>query len=82
MLSDIDWLLTQFKYTKVDQLELIATIDMARCDLEKEGIPVSLSTIKHLIATNEEWKAKLKKEHFDDFSIQRGIDESYKLFGE
>ncbi len=81
MLSDIDWLLTQFKYTKVDQLELIATIDMARCDLEKEGIPVSLSTIKHLIATNEEWKAKLKKDHFDDFSIQRGIDENYKLFG-
>lgn len=30
MLSDIDWLLTQFKFTKVDQLELIATIDMAR----------------------------------------------------
>lgn len=82
MLSDIDWLLTQFKYTKVDQLELIATIDMARCDLEKEGTPVSLSTIKHLIATNEEWKAKLKKDYFDDFSIQRGIDESYKLFGE
>lgn len=82
MLSDIDWLLTQFKYTKVDQLELIATIDMARCDLEKEGTPVSLSTIKHLIATNEEWKAKLKKDYFDDFSIQRGINESYKLFGE
>lgn len=82
MLSDINWLLTQFKYTKVDQLELIATIDMARCDLEKEEIPVSLSSIKHLIATNEEWKAKLKKDYFDDFSIQRGIDESYKLFGE
>ena len=82
MLSDIDWLLTQFKYTKVDQLELIATIDMARCDLEKEGISVSLPKIKHLIATNEEWKAKLKKDYFDDFSIQRGINESYKLFGE
>ena len=54
MLSDIDWLVSQFKYTKVDQLELIATIDMARCDLEKENIPVSLSTVKHLIATNEE----------------------------
>lgn len=82
MLSDIDWLLTQFKYTKVDQLELIATIDMARCDLEKEGISVSLSTIKHLIVTNKEWKEKLKKDYFDDFSILRGIDESYKLFGE
>ncbi len=82
MLSDINWLLTQFKYTKVDQLELIATIDMARCDLEKGGISVSLSTIKHLIATNEEWKTKLKKNYFDDFSIQRGIDNSYKLFGE
>ena len=82
MQFDIDWLISQFKYTKVDNLELIATIDMARCDLEKEGIPVSLSTIKHLIATNEEWKAKLKKDYFNDFSIQRGIEESYKLFGE
>lgn len=82
MQSDIEWLIAQFKYTKVDQLELFATIDMARCDLEKEGITVSLSKVKHLIATNKEWKAKLEKNYFDDLSIQRGIDESYKLFGE
>lgn len=82
MQSDIEWLIAQFKYTKVDQLELFATIDMARCDLEKEGITVSLSTVKHLIATNKEWKAKLEKNYFDDLSIQRGINESYKLFGE
>ena len=81
MQTGIDWLVTQFKYTKVDQLELIATIDMARCDLEKENIPVSLSTVKHLIATNEEWVKKLEKSYFDDFSIQNGINESYKLFG-
>ncbi|GHV35360.1 type I restriction-modification system, S subunit [Bacteroidia bacterium] len=81
MQSDIDWLFAQFKWTKVDELELIATVDMARCDLEKEGIAVSLSTIKNLIATNKEWKAKLKKSYFDDLSIQRGINESYKLFG-
>lgn len=82
MKSDIEWLIAQFKYTKVDQLELFATIDIARCDLEKEGITISLSTVKHLIATNKEWKAKLEKNYFDDLSIQRGIDESYKLFGE
>jgi len=81
MQADVAWL-TQFKYTKVDRLELIATIDMARCDLEKENIPVSLSTVKHLIATNEEWKKKLEKSYFDDFCIQNGINESYKLFGE
>jgi type I restriction enzyme S subunit len=79
---DIDWLFAQFKWTKVDELELIATVDMARCDLEKDGIPVSLSTIKNLIATNKEWKEKLKKSYFDDLSIQRGINESYRLFGE
>jgi len=41
--------------------------------LEKEGISFSLSTIKYLIATNEESKAKFKKDYFDGFSIQRGI---------
>jgi type I restriction enzyme S subunit len=80
MQRDIEWLSSQFKYVKVDQLEMIATVDMARCDLEEEGIPVTLSTIKNLIATNEEWKAKLEKSFFDDLSIQKGIDESYKLF--
>ena len=80
MYSDMEWLRTQFKYTKVDQLELIATVDMARCDLEKNGTTVSLSTIKNLIEENKEWKAKLKKSFFDDLSIQKGIDESYRLF--
>jgi type I restriction enzyme S subunit len=80
MQASIEWLSNRFKYVKVDQLELIATVDMARCDLEKEGIPVSLSTIKNLIATSKEWKTKLEKTFFDDLSIQQGIDESYRLF--
>jgi type I restriction enzyme S subunit len=53
---------------------------MARCDWEKEVIPVSLTTVKQLIATNKEWKEKLEKSCFNDISIQSGIDESYRLF--
>jgi type I restriction enzyme S subunit len=35
--TDIQWLLDNFHYTGVDDLELLATVDMAICDLEESG---------------------------------------------
>ena len=80
MQHDIDWLVSQFRYTTVNQLEVLATIDMARCDLEKENISISLHSIKNLIRSDKEWKDKLNKPYFNDLSIQNAINESLELF--
>lgn len=80
MEADFDWLLSQFKYTSVNDLELYATIDMAICDLQNEGIEISVDTVKNLIGSNKEWKAKLKKNYFSDADIARAIAMSKKLF--
>jgi type I restriction enzyme S subunit len=79
MQSDIQWIIDKFHYIKVDDLELLATVDMAVCDLNEAGIPVSVSSIKNLIATNKEWKAKLKKQTFSDIMIVKAISELEKL---
>lgn len=78
--ADIDWLVSQFQYTKVDELELLATVDMAICDLRSEGKEVSVSAIKDLIGSNKEWRDKLKKDYFKDTDIRRAIERCKKLF--
>ncbi|MED4954502.1 restriction endonuclease subunit S [Paenibacillus macerans] len=77
--SDIQWLAEKFRYTSVDDLELLATVDMAICDLEEAGIPVSVASIKHLIATNKEWQAKLQKKTFADSKIAKAISDLQTL---
>lgn len=78
--ADIQWVAEKLKFKKVDELELLATVDMAICDLTEAGTPVSVASIKHLIATNEEWKAKLKKQTFSDANIAHAIRELQTLF--
>lgn len=78
--ADIDWLVSQFQYTNVDELELLATVDMAMCDLSQEGKAVSVTSIKDLIRSNKEWRDKLKKIYFSDADIQRAIVRCRELF--
>lgn len=73
--ADIKWVADKLKFKSVDELELLATVDMAICDLTEAGTPVSVQSIKHLIATNAEWKEKLKKQTFSDANIARAIRE-------
>lgn len=80
MQTDIQWLRERLKFKSVDTLELWATVDMAICDLENMQMPISLSSIKHLIATNEEWKKKLEKPLFNDANIIKAINELRTLF--
>ena len=80
MQADIQWLRETLKFKSVDTLELWATVDMAICDLENMQMPISLSSIKHLIATNEEWKKKLEKPLFNDANIIKAISELRTLF--
>jgi type I restriction enzyme S subunit len=77
--ADIKWIADKLKFKKVDELELLATVDMAICDLTDAGTPVSVVSIKHLIATNAKWKAKLKKQTFSDINIARAIRELHIL---
>ena len=78
--TDIDWLVSQFQYTNVNDLELFATVDMAICDLRREGKEISVASIKDLIRSNKEWKDKLKKNYFRDSDIQRAIKKCQDLF--
>ncbi|WP_052082450.1 restriction endonuclease subunit S [Intestinimonas butyriciproducens] len=78
--TDIDWLVSQFQYTNVNDLELFATVDMAICDLKQEGKEISVASIKGLIRSNKEWRDKLKKAYFKDADIQRAIKKCQDLF--
>lgn len=79
--DDIKWLCEQFKYIKTDRLELLATIDMAMCDLDDAGITVTVDSIKELIKSHSEWKTKLSKSYFKDNDIAWAIRECRRLFG-
>lgn len=78
--ADVDWLVSQFQYTSVNELELLATVDMAICDLHREGKEISVASIKDLIRSNKEWRDKLKKAYFKDADIQRAIKHCQELF--
>ena len=78
--ADVDWLVSQFHYTSVNELELLATVDMAICDLRRGGKEISVASIKDLIRSNKEWRDKLKKAYFKDADIQRAIKYCQELF--
>lgn len=80
--ASIDWLTSNFQYTRVDDLELFATVDMAICDLRKLHKPISIQTIKEFIHSTKEWRDKLDKTYFSDLNIQRAINKCREFFGE
>lgn len=80
MQADLQWLKENFLHTSRNDLELFATVDMAMCDLDEVGISVSVESIKNLIASNKEWKAKLSKTYFSDRDIARAIKKCTELF--
>lgn len=80
--TSIDWLTSNFQYTRVDDLELFATVDMAICDLRKLHKPISVQTIKEFIHSTKEWRDKLDKTYFSDLNIQRAINKCREFFGE
>lgn len=77
--GDIEWVAKKLKFKTADDLELLATVDMAICDLTEAGTPVTVASIKNLISTNAEWKAKLKKQVFSDSNIAIAIKELHIL---
>lgn len=77
----ITWL-EQFHYTKNDELELLATVDMAITDLKTKQQIITVDTVKSIICSNKEWKPKLERATFSDKNIQKAIQWSRELFGD
>lgn len=76
----LDWVISEFRYRKNDELELLATVDFAVFDLMNAGQAVTSEAVKELIANNEEWAPKLKREIFSDGSIVRALEELREHF--
>lgn len=73
--------LEQFHYTKTEELELLATVDMAMEDLRHADNPVTLAAVRQIIASHPEWQAKLERPIFSDANIERAITKCHNLFG-
>lgn len=80
MQADLHWLKDNFLHASRNDLELFATVDMAICDLNEAGVPISVASIKDLIASSKEWKAKLSKTYFSHRDIARAIKKCTELF--
>lgn len=76
----LQWI-QQFKYTKRNQLELWATVDMAMQDLLKDNKVVSFQSVKQLMNDDKEWRPKLKRSTFSDENIKSAIIKVNQLFG-
>lgn len=76
----LKWL-EQFRYKKNDDLEVLATVDMAVQDLRAAGAAVTLDAIKGVIRSHPEWEAKLDRPVFADANIETAIEISATLFG-
>lgn len=84
MQEDIEWLHQKFKYyntnKETNNLEVLATVDMAVREIEMVGKAVTLDAVKDVIRSNKEWAPKLKKAFFTDSAIEQAIKESKELF--
>jgi len=76
-----NWL-DQFRYQKNDDLEVLTTVDMAMVEVCKSGETPTLETVKHYIANEPEWVAKLEREAFCDSNIRNAIQTCADLFGD
>lgn len=78
--ATLEWL-EQFHYRKTDDLELLATVDMAMVDLAANGEAAGVTNVKRVIAAHPEWLPKLSRELFSDERIAAAIAECQTLFG-
>ena len=76
----IQWL-EQFRYKKNDDLEVLATVDMAAVELRAAGKSVDVAAVKDVIASHPEWEAKLDPPVFSDANIAEAIKQSDDLLG-
>lgn len=75
----LEWL-EPFRYRKTDELELLATVDMAMVDLASAGEPADVAGVKRVIAAHPDWVPKLSRDLFSDDNIVNAIAECHELF--
>jgi type I restriction enzyme, S subunit len=76
----LDWVISEFRYRKNDELELLATVDFAALDLLKAGQAATCEAVRDLIANNQEWAPKLKREIFSDEGISGALEQLQRHF--
>lgn len=76
----IEWAVSQFKYRKNDDLELLATVDYAAIELRDQCKPVDAQSVSDLIASEPEWAPKLERAIFSKSNVARALDELLRLF--
>jgi type I restriction enzyme, S subunit len=75
----LDWL-EQFRKKTNDELELLATVDMAVEDVKRVNTKLSVVAVKSVIRDHPEWEAKLEREIFSDANIALAIRRVSELF--
>jgi hypothetical protein len=78
--SAVNWVVGIFRFKRNEELELLATVDFAALDLIRQRTAITMQNVKRIIATNEEWTAKLKREIFSDEKITAALAELRTLF--
>lgn len=76
----IRWL-DQFRRRTNDDLEVLTTVDMAAEELRAGRKAVNVDSVKEVIRTHPEWRAKLNRPEFSDANIAKAIEASCGLFG-
>lgn len=77
--ESLEWL-EQFRYKSNEELELLATVDMAVEELRAAHRDVNVQEVKSVISGHPEWKAKLERPIFSNASIAQAIDTCRVLF--
>lgn len=77
---DVRIWLEQFRRQSNDELELLATVDMAVEDLKRMNMRTDVENVKSIIRKHSEWEAKLEREIFSDIHIARAIRRVIELF--
>ena len=77
-LDAVQWL-DQFRFKSNDELEVLATVDMAAQELRAGGRKVDVPSVKGVIQSDAEWQPKLNRKVFSDEYIAQAITQSESL---
>jgi type I restriction enzyme S subunit len=73
--------LEQFRFKSNDELECLATVDMAMQELLKQNKTTDVDNVRALIASEPDWLPKLDRSAFSDSGIAEAIAQCHVLFG-